>query len=37
MFWQVYDQWVGHPVATRTIRFGGSGISNDGNKFYVIE
>jgi len=33
---QVWDQWKGHPVSTRTIRWGGSGISNDGNGFYVI-
>eukprot|EP01092_Planopodium_desertum_P007681 TRINITY_DN3177_c0_g1_i1.p1 TRINITY_DN3177_c0_g1~~TRINITY_DN3177_c0_g1_i1.p1 ORF type:complete len:114 (-),score=7.33 TRINITY_DN3177_c0_g1_i1:127-468(-) len=33
---QVVDQWVGQVAHTRTIRFGGSGISNDGNGFYVI-
>ncbi|UJR21331.1 hypothetical protein I4U23_024425 [Adineta vaga] len=33
---QVWDQWVGHPVATRTIRWNGSGISNNGDSFYVI-
>jgi len=33
---QVYDQWVGHPVSTRTIRWNGSGISNNGDSFYVI-
>ena len=36
---EVWDQWVGHPVATRLIRFrGGAGrASNDGDRFYVIE
>ncbi len=33
---QVVDQWKGHPASKRTIRFGGSGTSNDGNQFYVI-
>jgi len=33
---QVWDQWVGHPVSTRTIRWNGSGISNNGDSFYVI-
>jgi hypothetical protein len=33
------DQWVGHPVAPRTIRFrGGQGRwVNDGDRFYVVE
>jgi len=34
---QVWDQWVGHPVSQRTIRWGGSGLSNNGNSFYVID
>ncbi|CAF1266269.1 unnamed protein product [Adineta steineri] len=33
---QVWDQWVGRPVATRTIRWNGSGISNNGDSFFVI-
>ena len=35
----VWDQWVGHPVAQRVIRFrGGSGQAvNDGDQFHVIE
>lgn len=35
----VWDQWVGHPVSQRTIRFnGGAGSpSNDGDTFSVIE
>lgn len=33
---QVWDQWVGRPVAPRTIRWTGSGISNNGDSFYVI-
>jgi hypothetical protein len=35
----VIDQWVGHPVAHRTIRFrGGSGRRvNDGDAFCIIE
>eukprot|EP01031_Cornospumella_fuschlensis_P037208 gene37208-45163_t len=33
---QVVDQWRGHGASKRTIRFGGSGVSNDGNKFYTI-
>lgn len=37
----VWDQWVGRPVATRTIRFKGTAPntadnSNDGDQFYVI-
>jgi len=34
---QVWDQWKGHPVSQRTIRWGGSGISNNGDSFYVID
>lgn len=36
---RVWDQWTGHPVAPRTIRWhGGQGkASNDGDAFYVIE
>lgn len=35
----VWDQWTGHPVAQRVIRFrGGAGKwVNDGDRFYVIE
>jgi hypothetical protein len=35
----VWDQWLRHPVAQRTIRFrGGQGRKvNDGDQFYVIE
>ncbi|CAF3642366.1 unnamed protein product [Adineta steineri] len=34
---QVWDQWVGHNVTTRTIRWNGGGrISNNGNSFFVI-
>ncbi len=35
----VYDQWVGHPVEKRIIRFrGGHGTaSNDGDAFSIIE
>ncbi|CAF3721483.1 unnamed protein product [Adineta steineri] len=33
---QVWDQWVGRPVAIRTIRWNGSGISNNDNSFFVI-
>lgn len=33
---QVYDQWRGRPVGPRTIRWNGSGISNNGDSFYVI-
>lgn len=35
----VWDQWVGHPVAQRVIRFrGGTGRRvNDGDQFRVIE
>jgi len=34
---QVWDQWKGHPVSPRTIRWNGSGLVNNGNNFYVIE
>eukprot|EP01118_Nematostelium_gracile_P000498 TRINITY_DN10564_c0_g1_i4.p1 TRINITY_DN10564_c0_g1~~TRINITY_DN10564_c0_g1_i4.p1 ORF type:complete len:136 (-),score=27.71 TRINITY_DN10564_c0_g1_i4:64-471(-) len=35
---KVIDQWKGHAASERVIRFGGTnGVSNDGNKFYVIE
>lgn len=34
---QVWDQWKGQPVHTRTIRWGGRKISNDGDRFHVIE
>ena len=36
---QVWDQWVGHPVAPRNVSFrGGKGNSvNDGDQYYVIE
>lgn len=36
---RVWDQWQGHPVAQRTIRWhGGQGkASNDADAFYVIE
>ena len=36
---RVWDQWTGHPVGQRTIRWhGGQGKSvNDGDAFYVIE
>jgi hypothetical protein len=37
----VWDQWVGHPVSMRWIRFqnGAPGVHpvNDGDAFYVIE
>ncbi len=35
----VWDQWVGHPVAQRTIHFrdGQGHAVNDGDQFYVIE
>lgn len=35
----VIDQWVGHPVARRTIQYrGGSGRAvNDGDRFCIIE
>jgi hypothetical protein len=35
----VWDQWRGHPVARRTIRYKGSigTANNDGDRFYVIE
>ncbi|CAF4242701.1 unnamed protein product [Rotaria socialis] len=31
---QVWDQWVGHLVSSRTIRWNGNGISNNGDSFY---
>eukprot|EP01124_Arcella_intermedia_P028651 TRINITY_DN5873_c0_g1_i1.p1 TRINITY_DN5873_c0_g1~~TRINITY_DN5873_c0_g1_i1.p1 ORF type:complete len:133 (-),score=13.15 TRINITY_DN5873_c0_g1_i1:23-421(-) len=34
---QVWDQWVGHPVSQRTIKWNGSGVSNNGNSFFVIQ
>jgi hypothetical protein len=34
---QVWDQWTGHPVAQRTIRWGQPKASNSGDAFYVIE
>jgi hypothetical protein len=35
----VSDQWVGHPVAHRTLRYrGGAGdAANDGDRFHIIE
>jgi hypothetical protein len=36
----VVDQWITppqQPIHRRLIRFGAHGISNDGNKFYVVE
>jgi hypothetical protein len=33
---QVMDQWVGHPVAPRTIRWDGATPSNNGSLFHVI-
>jgi hypothetical protein len=33
---QVMDQWVGHPVAPRTIRWDGETPSNNGSLFHVI-
>ena len=33
---QVIDQWNGHGASKRTLRWGGSGRSNDGNQFYVV-
>ncbi|CAF2832439.1 unnamed protein product [Rotaria sp. Silwood2] len=32
---RVWDQWVGHPISQRTIRWNGSGISNNGDSFYA--
>jgi hypothetical protein len=36
---QVWDQWVGHPVAIRVIRFKGRQppACDDGDQFYVVE
>lgn len=36
----VYDQWItgaGKAIGRRVLRWGATGISNDGNGFYVIE
>ncbi|CAM2718038.1 unnamed protein product [Rotaria socialis] len=33
---QVWDQWRGHTVSKRTIRWNGTGLSNNGDSFYVI-
>ena len=35
----VYDQWVTHPVAMRTLYFKGAGLdySNDGDLFFAIK
>lgn len=33
----VYDQWRGHEVSRRVLRFGASGASNDGDQFYVVD
>jgi len=35
----VWDQWVGHPVQRRVIRFrdGHGTAANDGSRFYVVE
>ncbi|CAF1320370.1 unnamed protein product [Rotaria magnacalcarata] len=33
---QVWDQWRGHTVSKRTIRWNGNGLSNSGDSFYVI-
>ncbi|UJR08003.1 hypothetical protein I4U23_012281 [Adineta vaga] len=34
---QVWDQWRGHPVSQRTIRWNRSSTSNNGNSFYAID
>jgi hypothetical protein len=36
---QVYDQWIGHAVNVRKIRFrdGQGDAVNDGDRFYVVE
>lgn len=34
---QVMDQWKGHPVGERTIRWDGQGLSNNGDSFKVIK
>jgi|HubBroStandDraft_3_1064219.scaffolds.fasta_scaffold00005_18 hypothetical protein len=36
---RVWDQWVGHPVAQRVIRYrGGQGRAvNDGDQFFIVE
>ena len=35
----VYDQWVGHPVSIRTLKYksGSTDYSNDGDLFYTIQ
>lgn len=36
----VYDQWItgaGKPIGPRVIRWNGSGVSNNGAGYYVIE
>ena len=32
----VLDQWKGHGAQQRVIRYGGNGVSNNGNGFYVV-
>ncbi|CAF3199185.1 unnamed protein product [Rotaria socialis] len=32
----VWDQWYGHPVSQRIIRWNGHGLSNNGDSFYVV-
>ncbi|CAM4803892.1 unnamed protein product [Rotaria magnacalcarata] len=34
---QVWDQWRGHLVSSRTIYWNGNGLSNNGDSFYVIK
>jgi hypothetical protein len=36
---QVWDQWVGHPVAQRTIRYkNGTGLAcDDGDQYFIVE
>lgn len=34
---RVWDQWRGKAVSQRTISFGGRGLVNDGNNYYVIQ
>jgi len=37
---QVYDQWItgaGKAVGPRTLRWGGAGVSNNGDGFHVVE
>lgn len=33
---QVWDQWVGQPVHSRTIRWNGNRLQNNGNSYYAI-